>query len=356
MNLDDILINKDQTLSDIVRMLNTNAAGIVVVVNDQQHLLGTITDGDIRRALMQGCEMTATTEDILRLKDKNSPQTPISAPIDADDATILSMMTKHRLRQIPLIDGDKRVVDVVLLDDLVLESEAQLAAVLMAGGFGKRLMPMTENVPKPMLEIDGKPILERIVEQLRDSGIGNVSVTTHYRHDQILDHFGDGKDFGLKIDYIREDNPLGTAGALSMIDRPDQPVLVMNADIITNLNFRVFSKFHDDNDATMTVAVRPYEHTVPYGVMETDGVVVKGVREKPKSRWMINAGIYILAPEAFDYIPANERFDMPSLMERLMKNGLKVVCFPLHEYWRDIGQPQDFKAAENDVRNMQNEN
>lgn len=352
MNLENVLISKHRSLSNIIEMLNASSAGIVVMVDEDGRLLGTITDGDVRRAVLHGCEMTESAEEVLGHKDAESPQTPISAPVGADEATILTLMTENRLHQVPLVDADGRVIDVVLLDDLVLESKEELAAVLMAGGFGKRLMPMTANTPKPMLEIGGQPILERIVGQLRDSGIGRISVTTHYRHDQIVDHFGDGENFGLNIDYVREDNPLGTAGALSMIERPSQPVLVMNGDILTDLNFRVFGKFHADNDAVMTVAVRPYEHTVPYGVMETDGVVVKGVREKPKSRWMINAGIYVLAPEAFDFIPKGEHFDMPSLMERLIENGLKVVCFPLYEYWRDIGQPQDFKAAEDDVKNM----
>lgn len=352
MNLDSILITERETLSAIIELLNTNAAGIVVVVDDERHLLGTITDGDVRRALLQGYEMSAEAGDVLSHKDSHSPQKPIAAPVGTDEATILSMMTADRLHQIPLVNDDHQVVDLVLLDDLVLEGKAELAAVLMAGGFGKRLMPMTEHTPKPMLEIGGQPIMERIIGQLRDSGIGRVSVTTHYRHDQIADHFGDGEKFGLNIDYVREDNPLGTAGALSLMERPSQPVLVMNGDILTDLNFRFFGKFHSDNDAVMTVAVRPYEHTVPYGVMETDGVVVKGVREKPKSRWMINAGIYILAPQAFDHIPQGEHFDMPSLMEQLIENDLKVVCFPLHEYWRDIGQPQDFQAAENDVKNL----
>lgn len=352
MNLDNILITKQTTLSKITEMLNANATGIVVMVDDEHRLLGTITDGDVRRALLHGIEMTATAEEVLQHKDVHSPQTPVAAPVGTDNATILAMMTEARLHQIPLYDEGGRVVDLVLLDDLVREGKDQLAAVLMAGGFGKRLMPMTEHTPKPMLEIGGQPIMERIIGQLRDSGIGRVNVTTHYRHDQIADHFGDGRNFGLNIDYVREDNPLGTAGALSMIERPKQPVLVMNGDILTDLNFRVFGKFHTENNAVMTVAVRPYEHTVPYGVMETDGVVVKGVREKPKSRWMINAGIYILAPEAFDYIPKGEHFDMPNLMESLIENGLKVVCFPLYEYWRDIGRPQDFKDAEDDVQNL----
>ena len=354
MNLENILILKDGTLSDIIEMLNVNSAGIVVMVDNEQHLLGTFTDGDVRRAILQGCEMSDNAGDIINLKDAESPQTPISAPVGTDEATILSLMTEQSLRQIPLVDDNGCVVDLVLLDNLVLEGKEGIAAVLMAGGFGTRLMPMTEDTPKPMLEIGGQPIMERIIGQLRDSGIGRVSVTTHYRPEKISDHFGNGEKFGVGIDYVLEDNPLGTAGALSLIKRPKRPMLVMNGDILTDLNFKVFGDFHTDNDAVMTIAVRSYEHTVPYGVMETDGVIVKGVREKPKNRWMINAGIYVLAPQAFDYIPSGEHFDMPSLMERLIENDLKVVCFPLHEYWRDIGHPQDFTAAENDVKNLQN--
>ncbi|MDV7340809.1 nucleotidyltransferase family protein [Terasakiella sp. A23] len=351
MNLDKILISADTPLSKVIELLNENAVGIVIVIDKDYHITGTVTDGDVRRALMQSIDMTISAGTILQSKDELTPKQPISAPVGTDDATILSLMTEHRLHQIPLVDANNRIVDLVLLDDLVLENENSLAAVLMAGGFGKRLMPMTKETPKPMLEIGGKPIMERIIGQLRENGIGRVSVTTHYRHDQIVNHFGDGQDFGLEIDYVREDNPLGTAGALSMIEKPKQPVLVMNGDIITELNFRMFGKFHNDNNAVMTVAVRPYEYTVPFGVMETDGVFVKGVHEKPINRWMVNAGIYILTPEAFDFIPQGQYFDMPTLMDELIKNNKNVVCFPLYEYWKDIGRPQDFEAAEEDVKN-----
>ena len=352
MELTSVLARRNDRLSAIIQMLNESGAGIVILVDDERHVLGTITDGDVRRAILHDFDMSTTVEEVLLHKDVKASQIPVTAQVGTDEATILAMMAENRLHQIPLVDDEGRVVDLVLLDDLVLESEAELGAVLMAGGFGKRLMPMTASTPKPMLEIGGRPILERIIGQLRDSGIGRVSVTTHYRHDQIADHFGDGENFGVDIDYVREDNPLGTAGALSMIERPDTPVLVMNSDILTGLNFRMLGKFHSENKAVMTVAVRPYEHTVPYGVVETEGIVVKGVREKPKSRWMINAGIYILAPDAFNYIPHGEYFDMPSLMDRLIENGLNVVCFPLYEYWRDIGRPQDFEDAEKDVRNI----
>lgn len=353
MNLDNVLITMQKTLSDVIELLNINGAGIVVLVDASHRMQGTITDGDVRRVILHGCDMEVTVEEIMGHKDALALNKPVSALVGTDETIILSMMTENRLHQIPLLDDDGRVVDLVLLDDLVLKDEEEFAAVLMAGGFGTRLMPLTESTPKPMLKIGGRPIIEHIIEKLHDSCFGHVSITTHYRHDQIADYFGDGDKFGLHIDYVREEHPLGTAGALSLIERPSQPILVMNSDILTDLNFRMFRKFHDDNEAVMTVAVRSYEHTVPYGVMETNGIEVMGVREKPKSRWMINAGIYVLAPEAFDYIPAGEFFDMPSLMELLIENGLKVVCFPVHEYWRDIGLPHDFKAAEDDIAIIQ---
>lgn len=346
---DHILVLPEAQLATLIEEMNLSGAGVVFVVDGERRLIGSITDGDVRRAFLRGCEMTATAQEVLSFKAPEARQTTLSAPIGTDEPSLLHLMAQNSLHQIPLIDDSGRVVDVVLLDDLVKEGEATLAAVLMAGGFGKRLMPLTESIPKPMLQIGGRPIMERIINQLRDSGIGRVSVTTHYLHDQIADHFGDGENFGLDIDYVREDNPLGTAGGLSKMQRPSQPVLVMNGDILTELNFRMFSHFHKENNAVMTVAVRPYEHTVPYGVMETDGIEVKAIQEKPKNRWMVNAGIYILAPQAFDFIPTNTYFDMPSLMERLIEQNLKVVCFPIYEYWKDIGRPQDFSDAEKDV-------
>ena len=354
--LEDYLVTTYATISCIIEKLNENASGIVVVVDDQKKLIGTITDGDVRRAFLEGSDMTVNALEVMRHKDPHAPAKPVHARQGDDDASILHMMTSDRLRQIPILDDEGRVVDIVLLEDLVQDGEDEIAAVLMAGGFGKRLHPMTAETPKPMLELAGRPIMEHIVDQLRESGIGRLSVTTHYRSEKITDHFGNGEDFGIKINYVQEDNPLGTAGGLGGMDKPSRPVLVMNGDILTKLNFRMFSTFHMENDAMLTVAVRPYEHTVPFGVMAIDGARVTGIEEKPKNRWMVNAGIYILDPDVFDYIPREQHFDMPDLMQKLIDAGHKVVCFPLHEYWRDIGRPEDFKGAEQDLSNGLEEN
>ncbi len=349
MRLDKFLVGPEAHLHDIIEKLNRNSAGIVIVVDNEGRLIGTITDGDVRRAVLGGCEMSATATEVFDHKDPASPSKPIAAAPNSDEATLLHLMTTHRLRQIPIIDEDRRVIDVALLENFIQEREAEMQAVLMAGGLGKRLHPLTQETPKPMLKLAGRPIMEHIVQQLRDTGIEQVSVATHFKHEVIAKHFGDGREFGVNINYVHEDDPLGTAGALGMMPRPHGPVLVMNGDILTNLNFRAFFQFHRDNDAVLTAAVRPYEFTVPYGVMETDGVSIVSLKEKPTIKWMINAGIYILDPTAFDYIPSGTHLDMTELIDSLITNGCKTVCFPLHEYWRDIGHMKDFVDAKDEI-------
>jgi NDP-sugar pyrophosphorylase family protein len=221
----------------------------------------------------------------------------------------------------------------------------------MAGGFGNRLRPLTEDLPKPMLPVGGRPLMERIVEQLRDVGIHQLSVTTHYKPEVIADHFGDGSQFGVKIDYVREEQPLGTAGALGMIDQPEGLLLVMNGDIVTQLNFRAMVDFHHEHKADMTVAVRKFDFQVPFGVVETEGVLITGLAEKPSLGFFVNAGIYLLEPTAHRNIPRGQRFDMTDLIDHLLAEKRRVVSFPIREYWLDIGHDADYEQAQDDLKN-----
>jgi len=226
-----------------------------------------------------------------------------------------------------------------------------LQAVIMAGGGGTRLRPLTENVPKPMLPVNDRPLMELIIEQLSQAGIRQVNVTTHYKGQQIVDHFGDGQDFGVELNYINEDRPLGTAGALGLMKTPQEPVLVINGDVLTQLNFRAMFDYHREHQADLTVAVRKYDLNVPYGVIESDGAFVRGLVEKPLLSFFVNAGIYLLEPSVHRYIPHGQRFDMTDLIQRLLEEERPVVSFPVVEYWLDIGLHADYKQAQEDIEN-----
>ena len=222
---------------------------------------------------------------------------------------------------------------------------------MMAGGFGTRLRPLTEDLPKPMLPLGSRPLLELIVEQLRDAGIRRLNVATHYKGEVISEHFKDGQDFGVDIRYVKENQPLGTVGALSLLEESDEPLLVINGDILTRVDFRAMHNFHREHGADLTIAVRQYDMRVPYGVVDTDGVAVRGISEKPVLKQFINAGIYLLSPTVKRMIPNGEPYDIPDLIQLLLKEGRTVVSFPVREYWLDIGEAGQYDQAQSDIAN-----
>jgi len=265
---------------------------------------------------------------------------------------LLHLMNESGVRQIPLLDENDRVVDVMLLSDLVKEFELPIRAVVMAGGLGTRLRPLTDTLPKPMLPIGSRPLLELIVERLKQSGIRRLNVATHYKGEVISEHFKDGQDFGVEITYVKEDQPLGTVGALSLLEDSEDPLLVINGDILTRVDFREMLNFHREHKAELTIAVRQYEFNVPYGVVESDGVFVKGISEKPTVRQFINAGIYLLNPSVRRLVPNQQQYDMPDLIHRILSEGRQVVCFPVREYWLDIGIEDHYMQAQSDMEKL----
>jgi dTDP-glucose pyrophosphorylase len=329
--------------------MDVSRIGIDLVVDGEGRLVGTITDGDVRRAILANISLEGPVNLLLERKAGSRFARPISAPADAGPATLLRTLQQHRILHLPLVDQDQRVVGLVRMDDFVPEEGPPLQAVIMAGGAGSRLRPLTEDMPKSMLPVGDRPLMELIIQQLRQAGIRRVHLTTHYKGELISQHFGDGRDFGVEIRYVEEEQPLGTAGALSRLDGMAGPLLVINGDILTQVNFQAMLEFHREHGAAMTVAVRQYELHVPYGVVETDGLVVTGIIEKPVTRHLINAGIYLLEPEVCRYIPAVQPYDMPDLIEHLVAQGRKVVSFPIREYWLDIGQPADYRQAQADA-------
>jgi dTDP-glucose pyrophosphorylase len=333
------------TIRDAMSCIDRNAKGIALVVDADSRLLATVTDGDIRRALLDRIDPDSALAVLVERKEHE----PLTAPVATDTGSLIELMTRNSLRHIPVVDEDGRVVGLAVLNDLVKEIELPLRAVVMAGGFGTRLHPLTAETPKPMLPVGGRPLLEHVLEQLHACGIRHVNLTTHYLADAITEHFGDGSRFGMEIDYVNEEQPLGTAGALALLEESDEPMLVLNGDILTRVDYRAMLDFHREHNAAMTVGVRQEEVQLPFGVVDAEGVHIRGIEEKPVVAHFINAGIYLLDPSVRRHVPDGGRFDMPELVEKLIGAGETVVAFPVREYWMDIGQPSAYEQAERDV-------
>jgi len=347
--LQTYLISPSATIRETLACINASE-GIALVVDENRHLIGTVTDGDVRRAVLAGIKLEASVKKLLDLRDKELYPTPVTAPAGTSSGELLRVMNERGVREIPLLNETGSVVDIALLRDLAREYEVPLKAVIMAGGFGKRLAPLTSDLPKPMLPIGDKPVLELIISQLQNAGIRKVQLTTHYKPEVIQRYFGDGKKFGIDIHYVNEDQPLGTAGALGSVAVSEEPLLLLNGDVLTHVDFRAMAAFHREHAADLTVGVRQYEFQVPYGVIQCDGAQVRGIEEKPTLNFFVNAGIYLLAPSAHRSIPAAMKFDMTDLIEKLETEGRRVVAFPVVEYWMDIGRHVDYEQAQEDIK------
>ena len=347
-DLEALFVSSATTMREIIARIDRSSLGIALVVDAERRLIGAITDGDVRRALLAGQNLDTPAGALLEAKAEATPRVPITAPEHATKTELLDLMNRHDLRHIPLIDHDGRVVGIELLSNLLNEYQLPLRALVMAGGFGTRLRPLTDERPKAMLPVGDRPLLEVIVDQLQQAGIRRVNLATHYRADMIEQHFGDGRNFGVDIGYITEDEPLGTAGALARLPESNEPILVMNGDILSRVNLVAMLDFHRAHRADLTVAVRPYRFQVPYGVIRVEGAAVTAVEEKPVVTYQVNAGIYLLDSAVCRLVPPNQRFDMTDLIQRAVAERRTVVSFPLHEDWIDIGRSEDYERAQSD--------
>ncbi len=342
-----LCISPESTIREAIECIDHNKLQIALVVDEEGRLVDTITDGDIRRAILAGVELCSPVKALRPRRTGSSLYpSPVTAPAETEPAELLRLMEKRKVRQIPLLDNEQRVVGITTLREILQSDSLPLQAVVMAGGYGTRLRPLTQDVPKAMLKVGDRPLLESIITQLRNSGIKRVSLTTHYKRDIIAQHFKDGKDFGVEINYVKEDHPLGTAGALSLLSTSKDPILVINGDILTHVDFRTMLDFHVDHHADMTIAVKLHEYEVPYGVIRTDGVEITGFSEKPVIRHFFNAGIYLLNSTTCQYIPKGRSSDMSDLITNLLKIKRRVISFPIREYWLDIGSMADYETAQ----------
>lgn len=351
IDISSLCLNPNQSLQEAMLCINKNMKGIALVVDADRRLLYTITDGDLRRAVLSGLDLTIPLQEWSRRLPEHGNRKPVTSPLKSPKMDLLKTMRELEIRHIPLVDEDGRVAGIALMNELLEGEEPSAVAVVMAGGVGKRLYPLTKSVPKPMLPLGEKPVLEWVVEQLRRGGIKRIQVTTHYKKDMITKHFNDGKNFGVEMNYVEENHPLGTAGALSLLDEneKDGPFLVINGDILTGLDFRAMLEFHREQKAEMTVALKEHQFQVPYGVVHADGVNVTKISEKPIVRHFINAGIYLINPSVHRLIPSNTHFDMPDLIQKLISENKRIVGFPIHEYWIDIGHVEHYEQAQADL-------
>ena len=343
----DFCVPPEAPLRDAAACMNRNRKGIAVATDAEGRLLGTVTDGDIRRALLAGRGLDTPVSVLLAEKGGAAPVTAAEGTPSGD---LLRLMQERAVHQVPLLDAGGRVVGLATLEDLLPQEVQPLRAVIMAGGYGKRLYPLTERTPKPMLPVGDRPLIQHTIDQLRDAGIHRVSITTHYQSERIAEHFGDGAAFGVSVDYVTEEQPLGTAGSLSLLKDSDEPLLVVNGDILTRIDFRALLSFHREQRADLTVGVRKYDLNVPYGVVECEGAAVRRLAEKPVYGFLINAGIYLVEPSARRFVPSGRRFDMTDMIQALLDRGRPVVSFPILEYWLDVGCPDDYLRAQKDVK------
>lgn len=341
---ESVLVSPETSLSDAVARLDAGGMQIVLVVDADRRLLGTITDGDIRRALLRKTPFSAPVSEVMS-------RAPHALPAGSTPERILALLERHQLLQVPIVDREGRVVGLETLHGLLHRRKRDNVVFLMAGGFGKRLQPLTDSCPKPLLKVGDKPILELILENFIRAGFHRFFISTHYMGQMIHDHFGDGGKWGATIRYVHEETPLGTAGALGLLPREeiDLPLFMMNGDLLTNLNFDNLLKFHEEHGGAATMCVREYEYRVPYGVVESDGHRVLGMVEKPVHKFFVNAGIYVVSRPLLQQVPRDTRIDMPTLLEQRMADGAQVNVFPVHEYWLDIGRMEDFQQAQFDV-------
>lgn len=345
-NWESTLVSPKTTIRRALEIIDSSAAQIVLVTDPGRRLLGTVTDGDVRRAILRGVSLEDEVRNVMHIE-------PVTADLDTDRGPILELMKTKGIHQVPLIDKAGRVAGLQIIDDLLRNGSHEHWAVLMAGGNGERLRPYTESCPKPLLKVGDRPVLETIILALKASGFRRFFLSVNYKAEMIEEYFGSGEAFGVEIDYLREQKPLGTAGALSLLpQRPPGPFLVMNGDLLTNVDFTRLLQFHKKTPTEATMCVREYCMEVPFGVVSTEDIRLAALEEKPTRKFFVNAGIYVLNPSTLDLIPRNEKYNITELFKSLVENNRSSSVYLIREYWLDIGRMDDYAAAQTDYQRL----
>lgn len=337
------LLSESGTIGEAIRNLNVSGLQIVLVVSSDGVLQGTVTDGDIRRSLIRGSTINSSIQSAV-FRDS------LVLPMHFDREQALKLMQANRIRQLPVVDASRRVVDLQSWDDLLEPTQRSNLMVIMAGGQGIRLRPYTANCPKPMLLVGDKPLLEHIIERAKSEGFGHFLISIHYLGHIIEEYFGDGSRWQVNIEYLREEAPLGTAGAIHAINKKiDRPFIVANGDVLTDIRYGELLDFHCRYSANATMAVRMHEWQHPFGVVLTSGLDIVGFDEKPIERSYVNAGLYVLEPSVLEVLEGGKHVDMPSLFMILKERGLRTIVYPTHEAWHDVGREEDLIKAQSVV-------
>lgn len=345
-NWENVLISSNSTLHAALLILDKEALRIALIVDDDNKLLGVLTDGDIRRGLLRNCTLNSKVIEVMN-------PFPITAEQGTSRRELVKLMSRHKMLSIPLLKHGKVVgLETLQTNEVALQYDNPI--FLMAGGFGSRLKPLTDTSPKPMLKIGNKPILEIALNSFIRAGFHNFYISLHYMPEQIQAHFGDGSRWNVNITYIYEQEPLGTGGALGLLpdNLPDLPLIIMNGDLLTTIDFEKLLQFHNKQSADATMCVRDYEYQIPFGVINGEGNQITSIVEKPIQRLFVNAGIYVINPNVRKQVKANQRIDMPTLLEQNIEQKNNVLMFPIHEYWLDIGRIDDYQRAQIDIVNL----
>ena len=342
----ELLLSPNDSLDRAIKVLHEGGRRIALVSGENDRLLGTITDGDIRRALISQSTVKSPVSLIMNCN-------PVTVDDKVENKEILSLMSSQGFLHMPIVNKDGILCGLETLEHLIKSPKHDNPVFLMAGGFGTRLRPLTESTPKPLLKVGLKPILEMIIEQFISCGFHNFYISTHFKSEQIRDYFKTGEAYGVSIEYVHEDNPLGTAGSLGLLpdNLTDLPLIVMNGDLLTKVDFKNLLNFHHESNTEATMCVREYDFQVPYGVIEIDNYKIKKIEEKPIHKFFVNAGIYVLSKNLVDKIDGKSYLDMTDFLNQELNNG-GVSTFPIHEYWLDIGRMEEYEKANREVKDI----
>ena len=331
----DFYLKGTNSILEAIKHIQDSQYQICFIVDNNNCLIGSVTDGDIRRGLINGNSLDNDVSKIM-----NTSPTSISRSQSKNDAH--KIMISNHLKQLPVVDEENRLIGLHLIDQILDLTPKENFILIMAGGFGKRMMPLTEQIPKPMLMIGDKPILEHIIINAKAQGFMKFVISLHYLGELIIDYFGDGSNLGVSISYLHESEPLGTAGALSLIEpEPELPFIITNGDIVSDINYGNFLDFHDSNESQATMAIKKYELQNPYGVVKTKDLEIISFEEKPIHVSYVNAGMYVLNPSSLRYLRKNQPCDMPDFFNLLISKNHVVTAYPIHETWADVGRPND---------------